>query len=150
LGEARYRLLDTIREYAAERLADAGESAACQRRLRDYTVTLAERNVAIRMARVAAPWSARVDVFRRYDVDGGNVLHVLSQCLADGDAEMGLRICTAIRPCWIVRGTFAEGGEWLDSLLALDAPAVPLGVQGAALVGRAPLPLPPPPPPPPS
>jgi DNA-binding CsgD family transcriptional regulator len=41
-----------------------------------------------------------------------------------------------------VRGTFAEGGEWLDSLLALDAPAVPLGVQGAALVGRAQLALP--------
>src|SRR5215831_6293271 len=39
LGEARYRMLDTIREYAAERLADTGESAACQHRLRDYTVT---------------------------------------------------------------------------------------------------------------
>ena len=142
LGEARYRLLDTIREYAAERLSDAGESAACQRRLRDYTVALAEHNVAIGMARVPAPWSARVDVFRRYDVDGGNVLQVLSQCRADGDAEMGLRLCTAVRPCWIVRGTFAEGGEWLDSLLALDAPAVPLGVQGAALVGRAQLALP--------
>ena len=142
LGEARYRLLDTIREYAAERLSDAGESAACQRRLRDYTVALAEHNVAIGMARVPAPWSARVDVFRRYDVDGGNVLQVLSQCRADGDAEMGLRLCTAVRPCWIVRGTFTEGGEWLDSLLALDAPAVPLGVQGAALVGRAQLALP--------
>jgi DNA-binding CsgD family transcriptional regulator len=142
LGEARYRLLDTIREYAAARLADAGESAACQGRLRDYTVALAEHNVAIGMAQVPAPWSARVDVFRRYDVDGGNVLQVLSQCLADGDAEMGLRLCTAVRPCWIVRGTFAEGGEWLDSLLALDAPAVPMGVQGAALVGRAQLALP--------
>src|SRR5499427_5136468 len=142
LGEARYRLLDTIREYAAERLADAGESAACQHRLRDYTVTLAEHNVAIGMARIAAPWSARVDVFRRYDVDGGNVLQVLSQCRADSDAETGLRLCTAVRPCWIVRGTFAEGGEWLDSLLAIEAPAVPLGVQGAALVGRAQLALP--------
>jgi predicted ATPase/DNA-binding CsgD family transcriptional regulator len=142
LGEARYRMLDTIREYAAERLADAGESAACRRRLRDYTVALAEQNVAIGMARIAAPWSARVDVFRRYDVEDGNLMQVLSQCLADGDAEMGLRVCTAVRPCWIVRGTFAEGGEWLDSLLALDAPAVPLGVQGAALVGRAQLALP--------
>src|SRR5215831_6126121 len=142
LGEARYRMLDTIREYAAERLADAGEAAACQRRLRDYTVALAEHNFAIGMAQVPAPWSARVDVFRRYDVEDGNLMQVLSQCLADGDAETGLRVCTAIRPCWIVRGTFAEGGEWLDSLLALDAPGVPLGVQGAALVGRAQLALP--------
>jgi hypothetical protein len=123
LGQARYRLIDTIREYAAVRLADAGETAAFQHRLRDYTVTLAEHNLAIGMARVAAPWSARVDVFRRYDVDGGNVAQVLGHCLAEGDAETGLRLCTAVRPCWIVRGTFTEGGEWLDSLLAIDAPA---------------------------
>src|SRR5215467_7408714 len=142
LGEARYRLLDTIREYAAARLADAGETAAVQGRLRDYTVALAERNIAIGMARVPAPWSARVDVFRRYDVDGGNVLQVLGHCLAAGDVETGLRLCTAVRPCWIVRGTFAEGGEWLDSLLAIDAAAVSPGVRGAALVGRAQLALP--------
>jgi predicted ATPase/DNA-binding CsgD family transcriptional regulator len=142
LGQARYRLIDTIREYAAVRLADAGETAAFQHRLRDYTVTLAEHNLAIGMARVAAPWSARVDVFRRYDVDGGNVAQVLGHCLAEGDAETGLRLCTAVRPCWIVRGTFTEGGEWLDSLLAIDAPAVSPRVRGAALVGRAQLALP--------
>jgi predicted ATPase/DNA-binding CsgD family transcriptional regulator len=141
LGQARYRLLDTIRGYAAMRLADAGESAACQLRLRDYIVTVAEHNLAIGMAQVPAPWSARVDVFRRYDVDGGNVLQVLSQCLADGDADTGLRICTAVRPCWIVRGTFAEGGEWLDSFLAIDAPGTSPAVRGAALVGRAQLAL---------
>ena len=142
LGQARYRLLDTIREYAAARLADAGESAAFQRRLRDYTVRVAETNVAIGMAQVPAPWSARVDVFRRYDVEAGNVWQVLSRCLADADVEAGLRICTAIRPCWIARGSFAEGGEWLDSFLAIDAPAVSPRVRGAALVGRAQLALP--------
>ena len=141
LGQARYRLLDTIREYAAARLADAGESAAFQLRLRDYTVTLAEHNLAIGMAVIPAPWSARVDVFRRYDVDAGNVMQVLSQCLADGDVETGLRICTAVRPCWIVRGTFAEGGELLDSFLDADAPAVAPRVRGTALVGRAQLAL---------
>src|SRR5215831_2210098 len=142
LGQARYRLLDTIRRYAAMRLAEAGESAVFQLRLRDYIVGVAEHNHAIGMAQVPAPWSARVDVFRRYDVDGGNVLQVLSQCLADGDVDGGLRICTAVRPCWIVRGTFAEGGEWLDSFLAVDAPGISPGVRGAALVGRAQLALP--------
>jgi predicted ATPase/DNA-binding NarL/FixJ family response regulator len=141
LGQARYRLLDTIREYAAVCLVEAGESAAFRAGLRDYTMRVAEENLAIGMALIPAPWSARVDVFRRYDVDVGNVWHVLSHCLADGDAETGLRICTAVRPCWLVRGTFAEGGEWLDSFLALDAPAVPPGVRGAALVGRAQLAL---------
>jgi predicted ATPase/DNA-binding CsgD family transcriptional regulator len=142
LGQARYRLLDTIREYAAGRLADAGESELFERRFRDYTVSVAERNLAVGMAQVAAPWPARVEIFRRYDVDAGNVWHVLSRCLATGDAETGLRICTAVRPCWIVRGTYAEGGEWLDSFLALDDREVSPRVRGAALVGRAQLLLP--------
>ena len=141
LGQARYRLLDTIREYAAARLADAGEARAFQLRLRDYTVTVAEHNMAVGMAHIPAPWPARVDVFRRYDVEAGNVMQVLSQCLAEGDVETGLRICTAVRPCWIVRGTFAEGGELLDSFLAIDAPAVSPRVRGVALVGRAQLAL---------
>jgi predicted ATPase/DNA-binding CsgD family transcriptional regulator len=142
LGQARYRLLDSIREYAAGRLEEAGETKTFQLRLRDYTVGVAERNLAIGLAWIEAPWSARVDVFRRYDAEIGNVWLVLSGCLADGDAQTGLRICTAVRPCWIVRGTFAEGSEWLASFLAVDAPGVPSGVRGAGLIGRAQLTLP--------
>src|SRR5712691_2710390 len=137
LGQARYRLLDTIREYAAARLADAGEATTFQRRLRDYTLRVTEHNFRIGMAQIQAPWSARVDVFRQYDVDAGNVWQVLSRCLAEGDAQSGLRICTAVRPCWIVRGFFFEGGEWIDSFLALNAPGLPAQIRGPALVGRA-------------
>jgi predicted ATPase/DNA-binding CsgD family transcriptional regulator len=141
LGEARYRMLDTIREYAAERLADAGETATFRQRLRDYTVALVERNHMIGMAQIPAPWAARVDVFRRYDVDTDNARQVLSWCLADGDVEGGLRICTGLRPCWIVRGNYAEGSEWADSFLALDAPLVLARIRGPALIGRAQLAL---------
>ena len=141
LGQARYRLLDTIREYAAARLAEAGETKAFELRLRHYTLAVAERSLAVGLGWIRAPWSARVDVFRRYDAEIGNVWQVLSGCLADGDAETGMRICTAVRPCWLVRGTFAEGNEWLASFLALDTPEAPLAVRGAALVGRAQLTL---------
>ena len=140
-GQARYRMLDTIREYAALRLAQAGESEVFRGRLRDYTLRIAELNQTIGMARIPAPWSARVDVFRRYDVDRGNVAQVLNWCLEQGDAEAGLRICAAVSPCWIVWGTFAEGGEWLRSLLALDMSAVPAWVQGASTVVRGQLAL---------
>jgi predicted ATPase/DNA-binding NarL/FixJ family response regulator len=141
LGQARYRLLDTIREYTAVCLVEAGESTEFRGRLRDYTMEVAELNLSVGMALIPAPWSARVDVFRRYDAESGNVWQVLTHCLADTDVETGLRICTAVRPCWLVRGTFAEGGEWFDSFLALDVPDVPPGVRGAALVGRAQLAL---------
>ena len=97
--------------------------------------------MSVGMALIPAPWSARVDVFRRFDADAGNVREVLGWCLAQGDAETGLRICTAIRPCWIVRGAFAEGAEWLDAFLAADLSGVPAAVHGPALVGRAQLAL---------
>ncbi|HUA39997.1 MAG TPA: tetratricopeptide repeat protein [Streptosporangiaceae bacterium] len=136
LGQARYRLLETVREYAAERLPLAGETATMERRRRGYTLRETETAVQIGMAVVPAPWSARVDVFRRFDVEAANVSEVLGSCLADGDAETGLRICTAMRPVWIVRGTFAEGAAWMDKFLALAA-VVPDSVRGPALAGRA-------------
>jgi predicted ATPase/DNA-binding CsgD family transcriptional regulator len=154
LGQARYRLLDTIRDYAAERLASSGESAAAALRLRDYTLRFAQRAEAIGMAMVPAPWSAVVDVFRRYDADVGNLRQALSGCLADGDVETGLRIAIAVRPCWIARGSFAEGADWIGRFLAaspvsqpgvsqpeLDQRGLPDQLRGAALVGRAQLAL---------
>ena len=142
LGQARYRMLDTIREYAADKLAAAGETTAFRHRLRDYVLAVAERNFAVGMALVPAPWQDRVDVFRRYDVDASNVWLVLGQCLADGDVRTGLRICSAVRPCMIVRGEFALGCEWLDAFLASDGAAdVAPGIRGAALIGRAQLTL---------
>ena len=141
LGQARYRMLDTIREYAALRLAQAGEAAVFRDRFRDYALRTSEHNLALGMARIAGSWETRVDVFRRYDVDAGNVTQVLNWCLEQGDAEAGLRICAAVSPCWIVWGTFGEGSEWLRAFLALDMTAVPARVQGAATVVRGQLTL---------
>jgi predicted ATPase/DNA-binding CsgD family transcriptional regulator len=143
LGQARFRMLDTIREYAAENLTSAGEATEIQHRFRDHTLAVVERNFAVGMALVPAPWQDRVDVFRRYDVDAGNVWLVLGECLAEGDVATGLRICTAIRPCMLVRGEFALGCEWLDAFLALpEAADVAPGIRGQALIGRAQLTLP--------
>jgi predicted ATPase/DNA-binding CsgD family transcriptional regulator/tetratricopeptide (TPR) repeat protein len=138
LGQARFRMLDTIREYAAEKLALAGEQAEIQHRFRDHTLAVAERNFAVGMALVPAPWRDRVDVFRRYDLDAGNVWLVLGECLAEGDVATGLRICTAVRPCMLVRGEFALGCEWVDAFLALpQAAGVDQRIRGQALIGRA-------------
>jgi len=142
LGQVRYRMLDTIREYAAVRLAETGEAGPFRHRLRDYSLQTAEHNGALGLARIPASWPDRVDALRRYDVEAGNVARVLTWCLEDADAETGLRICAAVSPCWIVWGTFAEGREWLDSFLALDTEGVPAGVRGAATVVRAQLALP--------
>jgi predicted ATPase/DNA-binding CsgD family transcriptional regulator len=142
LGQARYRMLETVREYASGWLELAGEAETMRLRTRAYTARECEQLAAIGMARVPAPWSARVAVFRRVDLEAANLREVLSACLADGDAETGLRICTAIRPVWIVRGVFAAGAAWFDAFLELPAAAsVPASVRGPALAGRAQLAL---------
>jgi predicted ATPase/DNA-binding CsgD family transcriptional regulator len=141
-GAPRYRMLESIREFAAEQLTQAGEASLVQARLADYTLRVAEQNLAIGMARIPAPWSARVDVFRRYDTDADNVRQVLDWCRAGGDLQTGLRICAAVSPCWIARGALAEGTRWLDALLSQDQRGIAPRVRGAALVAQAQLTMP--------
>jgi predicted ATPase/DNA-binding CsgD family transcriptional regulator len=140
-GQTRYRMLDTIREYAAARLAEAGETEMMRRRLRDYALRETDRLMQMGMAQVPAPWSATVETFDRFDDDVDNLRQVLSRGLAERDAGTGLRMCTAMAPVWIVRGSFAEGAEWLDSFLDLGDSPVPASVRGPALVARAQLAL---------
>ena len=88
LGQARYRLLDTIRGYAAEKLAESSEAAVTGS---GFVTTPCGSSSARRLSgwRSSRPLAAAVDVFRRYDADAGNLRQVLSGCLADGDAETG-------------------------------------------------------------
>ena len=141
-GRIRYRMLDTIREYAAAQLDEAGETERMRVRFRDYAVREVEQLALVGMAIVPASWSVRVGTFRRFEDETANLRQVLGWCLAWRDAESGLRICVAMRPVWIVQGSFAEGAAWMDAFLDLDEAAVPDGVLGSALVGRGQLALP--------
>jgi predicted ATPase/DNA-binding CsgD family transcriptional regulator len=140
-GRIRYRMLDTIRAYAAERLDAAGETRQQRARFRDYAIGEVEHAATIGMARLPATWSERVDTFRRFGVETGNLRQILTWCLDEGDAESGLRICVANRPVWIVQGSFAEGTAWTDAFLDLDHAALPDAVLGPALIARAQLAL---------
>jgi DNA-binding CsgD family transcriptional regulator/tetratricopeptide (TPR) repeat protein len=135
-GEVRFRMLDTIRRYAAERLEAAGEGTALRALHRDAVLERAERHGETAIAERRASWTERVDLFRRYDADLGNVLGALTFCLENGDIEEGLRICTALRTYWIVRGQAAEWAEWTDRFLA-RADGLPPRVRGPGLAGRA-------------
>lgn len=142
MGQARYRMLETVREYAAGWLALAGETDTFRRRRRDHVIRECEYALAVAVALVPAGWPARLQQFRRYDLELPNLLETLGECLADGDAEAGLRMCSATRTVWIVRGTLAEGAAWLDSFLRLaEVARIPDRVHGVALVCRAQLAL---------
>ena len=50
------------------------------------------------MAQVRASWAARLDSFRRFEAEAGNLRQVMSRCVASDDAETGLRICVVHAP----------------------------------------------------
>jgi predicted ATPase/DNA-binding CsgD family transcriptional regulator len=141
LGEVRYRMLETIRTYAGGLLAASGEADALRHRMRDFTLREVERAADLGMARTDGSWSELLAVFHRFDLEAANLTEVLARCLADRDVAAGLRICTSMRPVWIVRGAFADGAAWYDRFLALADAGVPDAVRGPALVGRAQLAL---------
>ncbi len=110
-GDRRYRLLETVRQYAAERLEEAGERGAFERRHRDWYVELAESDPT-----PAGDLPAR-DRLRRLDLERDNLRAALASALAD-DPQLALRLAVALWRFWLMRGYLAEGYRWLDASLA--------------------------------
>ena len=136
-GQRRYRMPAAIREYAAGRLAQAGESAPLRRRLRDYALAVGDYFLSIGLAQVPAPMLARAQLFQRYRTDADNVRAALGSCLEQGDIEAGLRLCTAFGTSWLVLSAFAEGLMWFGAFLSADQSGVPGSVRGPALSAAA-------------
>jgi predicted ATPase/DNA-binding CsgD family transcriptional regulator len=135
-GESRYRLLDTIREYAASRLADSGEAPELQLAHRDYLLAMAEGIAAQAFLRGDPPWPARVAMYKRIVAERANFRAALMVCLQRGDMTRGLRLCGALRNPWIASGDVTEGASWFDRFLKLDG-EVPPGIRARALMFRA-------------
>jgi predicted ATPase/DNA-binding CsgD family transcriptional regulator/Tfp pilus assembly protein PilF len=135
-GTTRYRLLDTIREYAAGRLTDSGEGAALRGRHRDYLLGLAEQTVRQAFARGDPPWPVRVALYHRVGAERANYRLALAECVARGDLAEGLRICCALRAAWVSNGDIGEGVGWFDQLLRPDGD-VPAELRARALIRRA-------------
>ena len=134
-GESRYRLLDTIKEYAASRLAASGEEDVLRLRHRDYLLGYGEYVVSRAFVRGAPSWPERVALYRAITVDMPNYRLALGTSLRRGDIAEGLRICGAMRNPWVTHGDVTEGAEWFDRFL-VSAAGVPAGVRGPALVFR--------------
>jgi predicted ATPase/DNA-binding CsgD family transcriptional regulator/Tfp pilus assembly protein PilF len=135
-GSARYRLLDTVRELAAERAVASGEAPRMRLAHRDCTLDLAETIASQAFVRGEPSWPRRVAMYHRVRADRANLQLALGCCVQRGDAEEGLRLCEALSGSWLASGDVAEGAGWLDRLLAIDALVSP-GVRARALAVRA-------------
>ena len=136
-GDARYRLLDTIREYAVERLVAAGEEARLFLRHRDCILTLVEETARRMFRRGDPPWPVRLAIFRRGIAEYGNFRIALATSLSHGHTDEGLRLCTGLLNMWVPHGDQREAATWFDRFLVAEGGKVSPRVRGRALAGRA-------------
>jgi predicted ATPase len=108
--EDRFTMLETIREYAVERLEASGEADAVRRRHADFFLAFAE----------SANMSAEGDYGRRYDIlpsEQDNLRGAIDWALEAGEIELGLRLGVALENFWVITDPF-EGMRRFEVLLA--------------------------------
>jgi tetratricopeptide (TPR) repeat protein len=140
-GEIRYRLLETLREYGAERLAPADQEALAERHA-TFFLALAERAEGLMHSPERYCWLARLEPER------DNLRAALAWCLGAITQEdppehrnprtpehltMGLRLAAALAEFWAYSGHAGEGRDWLERLLKRAGGLGPIAVRAKAL-----------------
>jgi non-specific serine/threonine protein kinase len=111
--EARYRLLETVREYFRERRPEGGEAHATRRRHLEYFLALAEEGDAHLTDALQTEW------LERLEAEHDNLRAALSHSTPDTPhSALGLRLAAALGHFWRARGYLTEGREWLAQALA--------------------------------
>ncbi|MGW4568363.1 BTAD domain-containing putative transcriptional regulator [Streptomyces sp. NPDC004561] len=126
--EVRYRLLETIRQYALDRLRATGELAAAEARHRRFYLALAEAGDREPPTGVSGAMSLELEA------DYGNLRAALRSLLRH-EPDGALRLAVALRSFWPERGRLAEGRRWLEDALA--AAPEPSPQRARALMGCA-------------
>ncbi len=134
-GEAHYWLLETIREYALERLAMSGEQVEFRRRHAGYYLRLAEAAEPELHGPQQGRW------LNQLEIEHDNLRAALAWSLGGGAPESGLRLAAALCDFWLRLGHLSEGRTWIEqALLELEEPeptrATPR--DGAAVASQAP------------
>lgn len=123
----RYRMLETVREYARDKLAASGNTEAVRERHRDYYLALAEEAEPKLTGPEQGTWLQRLE--REHD----NLRAALQWSVAAVPAQGALRLCGALVRFWAARGYLSEGGEWCRSILSRPAAAEPTKERADAL-----------------
>lgn len=114
-GEARFWMLETIHEYARERLAESGEEAKIQRQHANFFMALAEVAEPKLKSAQQAVW------LRSQEVEHDNFRTALRWAHAHRAYEVGARLACALKMFWVKRGYESEGRGWLSRLLTEEA-----------------------------
>jgi hypothetical protein len=107
----RYRLLETVRQYAQEKLHEAREGDDVRIRHRDHYTAMA--------ARLDAPTGDSHQLrIEQADTEIDNLRAAFAWSRENSDAELALRLASSLQPLWLTRGRIQEGLNWLDAALA--------------------------------
>ena len=128
---AAYRLLETSRQYALDKLVASSEAQTFRNKHAEWFTDLAETGAeAILGGPDQTRWLDRIES----ELD--NFRTALAWSLGDGDPALALRLGAALSRFWEVRGHWSEGLGWLEAALA-GAPEAEDGLRGRALVAAS-------------
>ncbi|HEY7419397.1 MAG TPA: NB-ARC domain-containing protein, partial [Ktedonobacteraceae bacterium] len=114
-GEARIMMLETMREYGQERLAECLEEATARNAHAMHYLALAEQAESEMRKADQVTW------FNRLDQENENIRAALSWLLEHGSIEAALQVCSALWIFWLVRDHRSEGFQWVEQALARSA-----------------------------
>ncbi len=115
-GMARYRLLDSMRQYGVERLAESGEAETLRRRHADYFLAFAEEAGR----RLTGP--GQLEWSQRLEIEHDNLRNAIAWCRLDPKGvEAGLRLTSALAWFWATHGYLKEGQQHLAEALARES-----------------------------
>ena len=126
-GEPRFGMLETIREFAAVQLREAGEESAARDRHLDHYVAFAEA------AELRSREGVTAELLDDVEVERDNLRAALVEAAGEGDPERQLRLVTSLRIFLNVRGPAAENRRIVADALARREGASP-GQQGRILI----------------
>ena len=109
-GRTRYRLLETVRQYAQEKLGESGEADAVRTRHRDYYTALA--------AVLDAPADSDYEqLLEQAETEIDNLRAAFGWSWENCDAELASALASSLQPLWLARGRIREGLVWFDTVL---------------------------------
>ena len=129
---ARYRMLETVRQYAVEKLGESGEADTVRARHRDhYTVMAAVLNTP-----GLSDYQRQIE---QAELEIDNLRAAFAWSCENADTALALELASALQPLWLSRGRLQEGTAWFDAALA-DAKVhnvdVPPAVRAGALADK--------------
>jgi predicted ATPase/class 3 adenylate cyclase len=118
-GAPRFVMLETVHEYAREKLQESGEAEEVKKHHAEYFLALAEEGESGMRGPEAATW------LERLEAEHDNLRAALSWALEQEEGELGLRLAGALWRFWWMRSHYSEGRRWLENALAIDGRGSP-------------------------